>query len=91
MKYLLATLLTVSVSLFAETVKVHVPEMVCQMCVQGMKREFGGVVKSSEKDIKVNLDTKMVTVTTLKPISDADIKRRVKKAGYDVKQIMRIK
>lgn len=75
----------------AETVKIHVPGMVCQMCVQGMQKQFGNAVKDKEKDILVDLDTKVVTVKTLNPITDEDIKKRVNNAGYNAKTITRIK
>ena len=89
MKYLFALVFLIPFSIFAETVKVHVPGMVCQMCVQGMQKQFQSVVKDVEMDIQVNLDTKTVTVKTVAPIEDSDIKERVKNAGYNVKKITR--
>lgn len=90
MRILLTISLLLSFSLKAETVKVHVPGMVCQMCVQGMQKQFGSAVKNTETDVLVDLDTKMVTVKTINAITDADIKKRVQNAGYNAAKIERL-
>ena len=69
---------------------VSVPGMVCQMCVQGMKKAFKDSVKDPEKDISVNLDTKKVTLNPNKELSDSEIKEKVQNAGYNAKDIKRI-
>lgn len=92
MKILLTLVISVflSTAALAETVKVHVPGMVCQMCVQGMQKQFKSAVADPEKDVLVNLDTKVVTVHTKEPITDEDIKKRVKDAGYNAEKITRV-
>ncbi len=65
--------------------------MVCQMCVQGMKSQFKSAVKDTQKDVLVDLDKKIVTVNTIKPMSDKEIEKRVKDAGYNAKAITRLK
>lgn len=90
MKKILLALLLISVSSIAEEIKVHVPGMVCQMCVQGMQKQFGSAVKNVEKDIIVDLDTKIVTVKTKSKLSDEEIKKRVQNAGYNAEKIIRV-
>ncbi len=90
MKKLIFTLLLLSFSSIAEEIQVHVPGMVCQMCVQGMQKQFKSVVENVEKDISVDLDTKIVTVKTKSEISDEDIKKRVQDAGYNAEKIIRV-
>jgi copper chaperone CopZ len=60
------------------------------MCVQGMQKQFKSAVKNPETDVLVDLDKKTVVVKSINPISDADIKERVKNAGYNVKKIERL-
>jgi copper chaperone CopZ len=91
MKRTITLMFLLNFSTLAETVKIHVPGMVCQMCVQGMQKQFKSVVKDAEKDVLVELDTKVVTVTTIAPITDKDIKERVNNAGYNAEKITRIK
>jgi len=76
-----------SLSLFAQTVVVTVPGMVCQMCVQGMKKNFKSAVNDSNKDVIVDLEKKTVTVKLKEKISDKEIKERVNDAGYNAKKI----
>ena len=73
----------------AQKITIDVPGMVCQMCVQGMKKAFKNVVSNSDRDIVVNLDTKKVHLNTSKAITDKQISKRVKNAGYNVKSILR--
>lgn len=70
---------------------VEVPGMVCQMCVQGMKKNFKSAVNNPDKDVIVDLDKKTVTVTLTKKISEKEIQSRVKDAGYNAKKITWIK
>lgn len=91
MRMLILTLLLSSSVAMAEKIKVHVPGMVCQMCVHGMQKQFKSAVKNAEKDVQVDLDTKIVTVNTVGVLSDEDIKERVKNAGYNAEKIERLK
>ena len=86
--------LTLSFFTFAEEAKmktyqvsVKVPGMVCQMCVQGMRKNFKTVVKDMEKDITVDLDKKIVRLNLIKKIDNKEIEKRVKDAGYNAKKI----
>lgn len=87
MKGLLLALLLVPSFAFAEKVVVKVPGMVCQMCVQGMKKNFKSAVVNPDKDVVVDLDKKTVTVDLKNKISDDEIKERVRNAGYNAEEI----
>ena len=85
-KFLLILMLLPSLA-FAKKIVVDVPGMVCQMCVQGMKKNFKTAVVNPEKDVIVDLDKKTVTVTLTKNISEKEIKKRVEDAGYNATKI----
>ena len=80
-------LFLLSCSLQAKDLLVEVPGMVCQMCVYGMKKHFKSAVKDPDKDIIVDLEKKTVLVKTKEQLSDANIKERVKNAGYEAAKI----
>ena len=83
-------LLSLSFVSLAEKVKVYVPGMTCQMCVKAMQKSFGNVVKDKKADIVVDLDKDFVVIDTVSVISDEEIKKRVKSAGYKAKKIERL-
>lgn len=85
MKILIVLLL--SFSALAETVHVGVNGMVCSMCAQGIKKKFSEV--SAVKDVKVDLDKKIVTLNTEGVVEEKIIRERIKEAGYDVTSIHR--
>lgn len=87
MRLLYLFILLFSFSVFANKVVVQVPGMVCQMCVQGMQKNFKTAVNNPEKDVLVDLDKKTVTVTLKEKISDDEIKERVQNAGYNATEI----
>lgn len=87
MKYLVFLYLIISFAFSGAKIKVEVPGMVCQMCVQGMRKNFKSAVENPEKDVIVDLDKKTVTVNLKKEISEEEIKQRVKDAGYNAKKI----
>lgn len=87
MKPILILMLSLSLNAFAQKVVVSVPGMVCQMCVQGMKKNFKTAVKNSDKDLVVDLDKKTVTVNLKEIISEKEIKERVNDAGYNAEKI----
>lgn len=91
MKPILIILLSLSLNAFAQKVVVEVPGMVCQMCVQGMKKNFKTAVENSEKDVVVDLDKKTVTVNLKSKITDKEIKERVNDAGYNAEKITWVK
>jgi copper chaperone CopZ len=63
--------------------------MVCSFCAQGIKKTFGR--KESVKDVAVDLDTKVVTITTKDDASlpDTEIRESIVDAGYEVVKIER--
>jgi copper chaperone CopZ len=87
MKKLLLLLIMIPSFAFANKIVVEVPGMVCQMCVQGMQKNFSSAVDNPQKDVVVDLDAKTVTVKLNKKISDQEIKKRVRDAGYNAKNI----
>lgn len=91
MKKLILILILLPTLAFAEKIVVDVPGMVCQMCVQGMQKNFKTAVENPEKDVIVDLDKKTVTVTLKEKISEKEIKKRVADAGYNAEKITWIK
>jgi mercuric ion binding protein len=87
----LATLLALSTSAFAETVKATVHGMVCAFCATGIEKKFK---TNPEVDtVKIDLARKLVTIKT-KPgrtISDAKVTEVIKYAGYSLEEIVREK
>ena len=90
-----ATAATVATSLTAATtaeqISVKVPGMVCQMCVQGMRKAFKDVVASPERDVKVDLEKKLVHVKLKSSLTDDEIKKRIRGTGYKAQAIERKK
>ena len=71
-----------SASAFAETAKVQVSGMVCAFCAQGIKKKFAE--NPAVESCEVDLDKKIVEVKIKKDkkISDDEIKKIIKDAGY---------
>ena len=87
----LVILAGLSGSAFAETIKTTVNGMVCAFCATGIEKTFR---KQSEvATVKVDLPTKVVTITTKpgKTLSDAKIKEVVTYSGYTMGNIVREK
>lgn len=91
MKKLMLILMLLPTLAFAQKVVIDVPGMVCQMCVQGMQKNFKTAVENPEKDVIVDLDKKKVTVTLKEKISEKEIKKRVADAGYNAEKITWVK
>lgn len=91
MKKLILILIFLPTLAFAQKIVVDVPGMVCQMCVQGMQKNFKTAVENPEKDVIVDLDKKTVTVTLKEKISEKEIKKRVADAGYNAEKITWVK
>lgn len=89
MKKLFIALLLVTTSAFAGETTIKVQGMVCSMCAQGIKKKFS-VIKEV-KGIDVNLDQKVVRITTEegKSVDDEKIKKIITEAGYNVASIER--
>ncbi len=86
------TLLSVLVlcsSAQAERISISVKGMVCSFCAQGIKKTFGR--KESVQDVAVDLDTKIVTITTKDGASlpDSEIRESIVDAGYEILSIER--
>jgi copper chaperone CopZ len=88
-KLLILTLIFGALNVMAEEVNVKVSGMVCSLCAQGIQKKFSG--ETSVKDLKVNLDDKLVTIHTHdgKVLSDDTIKKIITEAGYNVASIAR--
>lgn len=69
-------------SAFAETAKVQVNGMVCAFCAQGIKKKFAE--NPNVESCEVDLDKKTVEVKIKKDkkVSDEEIKKIIKDAGY---------
>ena len=90
---MLAIIFTLSLALPAlaehQKVEVGVNGMVCDFCVQGIKKQFKG--EESISKIDVDLDNKLVTLhlNHEKDMKDEVIKEKLKDAGYEVRKIDR--
>jgi len=88
---ILVILVGLSGSAWAETIKTTVNGMVCAFCATGIEKTFR---KQPEvATVKVDLPTKLVTITTKpgKTLSDAKIKEIVTYSGYGMGKIVREK
>ena len=86
-------LILFSVGTFANVpshqVEVSVPGMVCQMCVHGMRKVFKKDVTNPQTDVQVNLDSKILRLNLAKALSDEEIRKKIKDAGYEAVTITR--
>ena len=92
MKYLVIFLaLAFSAPVLADhkKVEVGVNGMVCDFCVQGIKKQFKG--EESVTQVDVDLDNKLVTIHLKHELDmkDTIIKEKLKDAGYEVRKIAR--
>jgi len=73
----------------ADTITVSVKGMVCSFCAQGIKKTF--TRKEAVESVDVDLDKKIVTITTKQgaSLTDADVKDSIVDAGYEVLSIDR--
>jgi copper chaperone CopZ len=76
-------------SAFAETAKVQVNGMVCAFCAQGIKKKF--TENPNVESCEVDLDKKIVEIKMKKDkkVSDEEIKKTIKDAGYAVMRVER--
>jgi copper chaperone CopZ len=88
-KILLMAIIVFSPTAFTKEISVKVSGMVCSMCAQGIQKKFSKI--SEVKEIKVDLDSKIVTITTKDDldIQDSKIKELITEAGYNVASIER--
>ena len=82
-------LVTMSGTAFAETIKATVNGLVCSFCATGIEKTFKK--QPAVEDVKVDLDTKLVTIRTKKGkrLDDKTITSLIKDAGYSVTDITR--
>ena len=60
----------------------RVEGMTCQHCVGAVSGAIGAIPGVTE--VRVDLDTAEVTVTSASPLDDADVAAAVDEAGYEV-------
>ena len=86
---LILTLSLLSPTIFAKDISMKISGMVCSMCAQGIQKKFSKV--PDVKEVKVDLDTKVVSVQTNgdADIADATLYELIKEAGYNVTSIER--
>lgn len=90
MKFLIVfSMMVLSTAVWSKDISVKVSGMVCSMCAQGIQKKFSKLPEV--KDIKVDLDTKVVSITTKDDldVQDAKIKELITEAGYNVASIER--
>lgn len=91
MKFLMTALavLVFSASAFAKGATVKVNGMVCSFCSTSIEKKFKE--KSEVGEVKVDLETKMVTLkfASDKSLTDEQITEVIKKSGYAVVSITR--
>lgn len=83
MRIMILTLL-IAFNTFAFTAKVNIPGMVCQMCVQGINKQFDEVV---DEEIIFNLEEKYIILKMKNKLKDSEIRKRIRDAGYRAKDI----
>ncbi len=88
-KTIFVSLVLVSQLTFAKDISVKVSGMVCSMCAQGIQKKFSKL--EEVKEIKVDLDTKVVSIKTKDDldVKDEKIKELIQEAGYNVASIER--
>jgi copper chaperone CopZ len=90
-KYLMlsAAMSLISFAAHAETEKITVNGMVCAFCAQGIEKSFSKL--GAVDKINVDLDNKLVTVTTKtgQTVDDVTIKQLIKDNGFDTVGIER--
>ncbi len=73
----------------ADQISVAVKGMVCSFCAQGIKKTL--LRKEGVESVEVDLDKKIVTITTRQGASmpDSEVKESIVDAGYEVLSIDR--
>jgi copper chaperone CopZ len=87
--HLCLLLLTVSATGTAATIEMTVNGLVCAFCAQGIEKKLKKFPATAE--VVVNLEHRLVAVSLKEgqDISDADLLKALKDAGYTVKSIER--
>ncbi len=88
MKFILVLVLFSYVSLFADTITVQVPKIVCSSCAE----KISGALKEVSGIQKVDIDTKLKEVKIQAPssVTDQSIREAIEqKAKFEVKSLNR--
>jgi len=82
-------LLLASLAARADTIEMKVHGMVCGFCAQGIEANLRKIPATA--DVVVSLESKLVVVQTREgtDIADADLRKAITDAGYDLKAISR--
>jgi copper chaperone CopZ len=80
-----------SAQAYGDTIKASVNGLVCAFCATGIEKTFRK--QAAVEDIKVDLENKLVTITTKprQPLDDKTITQLLTNAGYSVTGIARDK
>jgi copper chaperone CopZ len=93
MRYCLTIIITLSfaAAVRGETIKAKVNGMVCGFCATGIEKTFKA--QPEVKTVNVDLETKLVTVSTKegKTLDDVRLKKLLINSGYSVVSIDRSK
>lgn len=86
-----ALMFVFSASAFADGAKMKVDGMVCSFCAQGIKKKFSE--NPAVESCDVDLEKKEVAVTFKKEMkmTDEEIRKTIKEAGYNVHKLERVK
>jgi copper chaperone CopZ len=90
-RHVLVSLISLSLSAaaYADTIRAKVNGMVCGFCATGIEKTFKA--QPEVKSVKVDLDKKLVTVSTKdgQTMDDAKLKKLIGNAGYSVVSVER--
>lgn len=89
MKVIIAMLALASGMASAGTIEMRVHGLVCAFCAQGIEKTLRK--NPATEDVVISLENKLVAVGTRpgQDITDAELRRALTDAGYDVKGITR--
>lgn len=84
-----AVLIVFASSAYAETIKASVNGLVCAFCATAIEKTFKA--KPAVDTVKVDLDTKLVTIITKEGqnLDDETVKKLITDAGYAITDIKR--
>lgn len=89
--FIMVGLMALSNAAYADTIKAGVNGMVCAFCATGVEKSFKA--EPAVDSVKVDLETKLVTITTKanQNLDDDVVKKVITEAGYTVTDIEREK
>lgn len=88
-RHILLALTLIAANVQAGTIEMTVNGLVCSFCAQGIEKTLRK--NPATADVLVSLENRLVAVATREgtDIADADLRRALTDAGYDVKAIER--